>query len=162
MSRSFKNFWRPETATLIAGVFWAGAAFAQTSATAGIDAPAAPPETLTTSPGEVFTYFMFMLGPMKLLAPYLKIAEGMDTPTSRKAGGERVRDRMSCRARRSSHRTKHPGKMGNLTRRATPHRRSGVACGCIAGGPVAVFSMSHLYLFIHPCDSSYSRNRSIH
>jgi multiple antibiotic resistance protein len=83
---SLKIFPKAEMATFIVGAFWAAAAFAQTSATGGVEASAVPAGTqaLTMSPGKIFTYFMVMLGPLKLLGPFLKTAAGMDTATSRR------------------------------------------------------------------------------
>lgn len=41
--------------------------------------------TLTTlTLGEIFTYFMVMLGPIKLVGPFVKITKGMDDSASRK------------------------------------------------------------------------------
>lgn len=43
-----------------------------------------PPNSLSTMPiGQMFTYFMVMLGPIKLLAPFVKISRGLDAPATR-------------------------------------------------------------------------------
>jgi small neutral amino acid transporter SnatA (MarC family) len=83
---SLKNFTNAEMVTLIVGVFWAAAAFAQTSVAGGVEASPVPAGTqaLMLSPGKIFTYFMVMLGPLKLLGPFLKIAAGMDRTTSQR------------------------------------------------------------------------------
>lgn len=50
---------------------------------------AAAPESASTnvlasiSIGKIFTYFMVMLGPIKLLGPFVKISRGMDAPAAR-------------------------------------------------------------------------------
>ncbi|CAG7856580.1 hypothetical protein MCAMS1_01118 [biofilm metagenome] len=44
----------------------------------------APPNVLASiSIGKIFTYFMVMLGPIKLLGPFVKISRGMDAPATR-------------------------------------------------------------------------------
>lgn len=48
-------------------------------------APASSPQSFiaTISIGKMFTYFMVMLGPIKLLGPFVKISRGMDGPAAR-------------------------------------------------------------------------------
>ncbi len=49
-----------------------------------VPAPQLPQNALTTMTlGKMFTYFMVMLGPIKLLGPFVKISRGMDAPASR-------------------------------------------------------------------------------
>jgi multiple antibiotic resistance protein len=86
MMSSLNNFRKAEMAIFIVGAFCAAAAFAQTSATGGMEASAVPVGThaLMMSPGKIFTYFMVMLGPLKLLGPFLKTAAGMDKTTSQR------------------------------------------------------------------------------
>jgi len=70
---------------LIGSAFGALAAFLQVSSTDTAGAFGSPgAHALTMTTGKIFTYFMVMLGPMKLVGPYLKIAAGMDKATSRK------------------------------------------------------------------------------
>lgn len=63
---------------------FAFAVFAEDGVTELGLAPQHPHHKLSTMPiSQIFTYFIVMLGPIKILAPFVKISRGMDAPSAR-------------------------------------------------------------------------------
>jgi multiple antibiotic resistance protein len=76
----------PKIVIFLASGLWATAAFAQAVASgdAGASLPLAGTAKLTMSSGKIFTYFMVMLGPIKLVGPFVRATKGMDDGVCRK------------------------------------------------------------------------------
>jgi multiple antibiotic resistance protein len=88
--KSLQNRHGTRFAVLIVFLFWTAVAPAQTAMSGSAGASIPPPTAISTiSLGKVFTYFMVMLGPIKLVGPFVRATKGMDAAECRRlaAGG---------------------------------------------------------------------------
>jgi multiple antibiotic resistance protein len=71
---------------ILLAAFWSTAALAQTAMSGGAETSISPSGTgaMTMSPGKIFTYFMVMLGPIKLVGPFVRTTKGMDSAACRR------------------------------------------------------------------------------